>query len=125
MNDNCNKSNDPLLRLKQYYAFCKNQRSEGPDYELKSTLHHVRGNILPTSSRLVRPVVQSAASLTAESGNASSIPARSHTFVEMDHEIIPTFHCIKKGCCQLQAKVCVRSILKMVNRLVKLTQEVN
>ena len=42
----------------------------------------------------------------------SSIPARSHTFVEMDHEIISTVNLLpsadsfKKGCCQLQAKVC-------------------
>ena len=30
------------------------------------------------------------ASLTAAPGIASSIPARSHTFVEIDHEIIST-----------------------------------
>ena len=45
---------------------------------------------------------------------ASSIPARSHTFVETDHEIIstvillPSADSFKKGCCQLQAKVCAR-----------------
>ena len=45
---------------------------------------------------------------------ASSIPARSHTFVEIDHEIIsmvillPSADSFKKGCCQLQAKVCAR-----------------
>ena len=55
------------------------------------------------------------ASLTADSGVASSIPARSHTFVEIDHEIIttvillPSAESFKKGCCQLQAKVCARS----------------
>ena len=44
----------------------------------------------------------------------SSIPARSHTFVEIDHEIIstvillPSADSFKKGCCQLQAKVCAR-----------------
>ena len=55
-----------------------------------------------------------------ESGNrcdpglASSIPARSHTFVEIDHEIIsavillPSAESFKKGCCQLQAKVCAQ-----------------
>ena len=43
-------------------------------------------------------------------GVASSIPARSHTFVEIDHEIIstvillPSTESFKKGCCQLQAK---------------------
>ena len=55
------------------------------------------------------------ASLTADPGVASSIPARSHTFVEIDHEIIstvillPSSESFKKGCCQLQAKVCARS----------------
>ena len=50
------------------------------------------------------------ASLTADPGVASSIPARSHTFVEIDHEIIstaillPSAESFKKGCCQLQAK---------------------
>ena len=51
-------------------------------------------------------------------GVASSIPARSHTFVEIDHEIIstvillPSADLFKKGCCQLQAKVCARIIGK-------------
>ena len=55
------------------------------------------------------------ASLTADPGMASSIPARSHTFMEIDHEIIstvilfPSAESFKKGCCQLQAKVCARS----------------
>ena len=55
------------------------------------------------------------ASLTAVLGVASSIPAWSHTFVEIDHEIIstvillPSAESFKKGCCQLQAKVCARS----------------
>ena len=55
------------------------------------------------------------ASLTADPGVASSIPARSHTFVAIDHEIIstvvllPSAESFKKGCCQLQAKVCARS----------------
>ena len=54
------------------------------------------------------------ACLTAISGVASSIPARSHTFVEIDHGIIstvillPSADSFKKGCCQLQAKVCTR-----------------
>ena len=52
------------------------------------------------------------ASLTAYPGVASLIPARSHTFVEIDHEIIstvillPPAESFKKGCCQLQVKVC-------------------
>ena len=41
-------------------------------------------------------------------------PARPHTFVEIDHEIIstvillPSADSFKKGCCQLQAKVCAQ-----------------
>ena len=41
-------------------------------------------------------------------------PVRSHTFVEIDHEMIstvillPSADLFKKGCCQLQAKVCAR-----------------
>ena len=55
------------------------------------------------------------ASLTADPGVASSIPAGSHTFREIDHEIIstviplPPTESFKKGCCQLQVKVCSRS----------------
>ena len=54
------------------------------------------------------------ACLTAEPGVESSIPVRSHTFVEIDHEMIsmvillPSADSFKKGCCQLQAKVCAR-----------------
>ena len=54
------------------------------------------------------------ACLTADPGVASSIPARYHTFVEIDHEIIstvillPSAESFKKGCCQLQAKVCAQ-----------------
>ena len=54
------------------------------------------------------------ACLTAYPGVASSIPVLSHTFVEIDHEMIftvillPSADSFKKGCCQLQAKVCAR-----------------
>ena len=59
-------------------------------------------------------VAQSVTCLTADPGVASSIPVQSHTFVEIDHEIIstvillPSADLFKKGCCQLQAKVCAR-----------------
>ena len=52
--------------------------------------------------------------LTADPGVASSIPAPYHTFVEIDHEIfskvilLPSADLFKKGCCQLQAKVCAQ-----------------
>ena len=54
------------------------------------------------------------ACLTAYPGVASSIPVRSHSFVEIDHEMIstvillPSAESFKKGCCQLQVKVCAR-----------------
>ena len=66
------------------------------------------------------PVAQSVtclatdASLTTDPGLASLIPARSHTFVEIDREIIstvillPSAESFKKDFCQLQAKVCAR-----------------
>ena len=50
------------------------------------------------------------AKLTADPGVASSIPARSHTFVEIDHEIIstvillPSAESFKKGCCHYKRK---------------------
>ena len=55
------------------------------------------------------------ASLPADPGVTSAIPVRSHTFVEIDHEIIssvilpPSAESFKKGCCQLQANVFARS----------------
>ena len=78
--------------------------------------------ILPPSHLGIKPgrVAQSVtclatdACLTADPGVASSILARSHTFVEIDHEIIstvillPSADTFKKGCCQLQAKVCAQ-----------------
>ena len=54
------------------------------------------------------------ACLIADPGVASSIQIRSHTFVEIDHEMIstviflPSADSFKKGCCQLQAKVCAQ-----------------
>ena len=60
-------------------------------------------------------VAQSDFFLTPDPGVMSSIRAQSHTFVEIDNEIIstvillPSVESFKKGCCQLQAKVCARS----------------
>ena len=54
------------------------------------------------------------ACLTAIPRVASLIPARSHTFMEIDQEIIstvillPSADSFKKGFCQLQAKVCAQ-----------------
>ena len=54
------------------------------------------------------------ARVTADPRVASLIPARSHTFVEIDYDIIstvillPSTESFKKDCCQLQVKVCAR-----------------
>ena len=53
-------------------------------------------------------------SVTANPMIASSILARSHTFVEIDHEristviLLPSAESFKISCCQLQAKVCAQ-----------------
>ena len=79
-------------------------------------------SVLSTIAQVLRPgrVAQSVtclttdACLTADPGVASSIPVRSHTFVEIDHEkistviLLPSADSFKKGCCQLQAKVCAQ-----------------
>ena len=55
------------------------------------------------------------ACLIADLGVVSWTLAWSHTSVENDHEIIstvvllPSAESLKKGCCQLKAKVCARS----------------
>ena len=75
----------------------------------KKSIYHAEG-----PGRVAQSVTCLAADacLTADPGVASLIPARSHTFVEIDHEIIstiillPSADSFKKGCCQLQAKVC-------------------
>ena len=77
-------------------------------------LHQIRAQQFYTRGRIAQSVTCLAtdACLTADPGVASSIPARSHTFVEIDHEIIstvillPSADSFKKGCCQLQAKEC-------------------
>ena len=70
---------------------------------------------LPGSIAQSVTCLASDAYLTADPGVTSSMPARSHTFMEIDHEIISTViflssaDSFKKGCCQLQAKVCARN----------------
>ena len=84
---------------------------------------------ISTESRAVAQSITCLATdacLTADPGVASSIPVRSHTFVEIDHEMIsvvillPSADSFKKGCCQLLRKY-VHKLL--VNRLYKPAQE--
>ena len=66
------------------------------------------------------------ASLTADPGVMSSIPARSHTFVEIDYEIIstvillPSAESFKKGCCQYVQEVLVNCLFKLAQEKVYL-----
>ena len=58
--------------------------------------------------------------LTADPAVMSSNPTWSHTFVEIDYEIIstvillPSADPFKKGCCQLQVKVCAQSTVELL-----------
>ena len=80
--------------------------------------HNMLWVLKRTISMRPRPgrVAQSVTCLaTDESLTADPGVALSHTFVEIDHEIIstvillPSAESFKKSCCQLQAKVCARS----------------
>ena len=81
-------------------------------------------NTLAAPGRVAQSVTCLAtdACLTADPGVASSIPARSHTFVEIDHEIIstvihlPSADSFKKGFRSYKRKY-VHKLL--VNRLFK------
>ena len=76
--------------------------------------HSTTESLLPGRVAQLVTCLATDACLTADPGVASSIPARYHTFVEIDHEIIstvillPSADLFKKGCCQLQAKVCAQ-----------------
>ena len=76
---------------------------------------HSRQLLLPARVAQSATCLATDASLTANLGVVSSIPARSHSFVEIDYEIIstvilfPSAEAFMKDCCQLQAKVCARS----------------
>ena len=77
---------------------------EGPRWGQNIPAEDVLGRVAQSVTCLATD-----ACLTAIPGVASSIPARSHTFVEIDHEIISTIILLpspdsfKKVCCQFQA----------------------
>ena len=87
-----------------------------PGFEPRTPALHSTTLTMSPPGRVAQSVTCLAtdAFLTAIPGVASSITARSHTFVEIDHEIIstvillPSADLFKKDCCQLQAKVCAR-----------------
>ena len=100
-----------LPKLKMSLLILKNLK--------KLAKNHFRHSLFPqgcSPGRVAQSVkcLATDACLTADPGVASSIPARSHTCVEIDHEIIstvillPSADSFKKGNCQLQAKVCAQ-----------------
>ena len=121
-----NGSNFPTLPGRMLYMYTHRLKktcllASDLGYKLDTSLHfcnfytiHIPGRVAQSVTCLARGLATDA-SLTADPGVASSIPARSHTFVEIDHEIIstvillPSAESFQKGFCQLQAKVCARS----------------
>ena len=68
--------------------FAKSQQATAFEKKKLSSFHLNKFTILTTF--LPGRVAQSVACLTADPGVASSILVRSHTFVEIDHEMIST-----------------------------------
>ena len=63
-------------------------------------------------------------SLTADTGVASLIPARSHTFVEIDHEIVSTVILLnQEGLLSVTSESMCTKYNVLVNRLFKLAHE--
>ena len=99
--------------MKMYLASMQKAKKKKRTSEYK---HAGKATIIILPGRVTQSVTCLAtdACLTTDPGVASSIPVRSHTFVAIDHEIIstvillPSADLFKKGCCQLQVKVCAQ-----------------
>ena len=82
-------------------------------YFRPSLSYHLSLRPLPCSA--VRNVSGNRCKSDCRSRGHEFDPGRSHTFVEIDHEIIftvilhPSAESFKKGCCQLQTNVCAQS----------------
>ena len=89
----------------------------------KYFLHHknnLPGRVAQTVTCLATDV-----SLTADPGVTSPIPARSHTFMEIDHEIISTVNLLPSADSRRVVVIYKRKYVheEMVNRLFKLAQK--
>ena len=75
--------------------------------------------------KIIRPRSAVGNCLTADPGVASSIPARSHTFIEMDHEIISTAILLPSADSRRVFVSDKRKYVQevLVNRLVKLSRK--
>ena len=69
--------------------------------KVAASMHRVKQKFLTTISSPNR-VAQSVTCLTADPGVVSLILARSHTFVDIDHEIISMVIFLTSAYCQLQ-----------------------
>ena len=102
---------------------CKNYESH------KMNVDMLYSNLLKLGvpGLVVKPVTCLAADmcLTADPGVASSIPARSHTFLEIDHEIISTVILLSSADSRRVVVSYKRNYVHkvLVNRLVKLSQK--
>ena len=98
--------NSESTKLYHHLRIDGNRNYLGLKFNLSQIFEHLFKKKLP--GRIAQSVTCLAtdACLTADPGVASSIPAWSHTFVEIDHEIIstvvllPSADPFKKGCCQ-------------------------
>ena len=103
--------------MKRQHRYYKIKKKTGDPQHVKCYLdlkHQVQKRHLPGRVAQSVTCLATDACLTAIPGVANSIPARSHTFMEIDHEIIstvillPSADLFKKGCYQLRVKVCAR-----------------
>ena len=90
-------------------------------YGLRSAIVALCIDIDLLSFHIEKPVMclTTDARLTADPGVASSIPAETHTFVEIDHEIISTVIHSRRVVVSHKKKY----VQLLVNRLFKLAQE--
>ena len=106
-----------LLKIKISLKFNMVAFSQSSVRHIKITLFTCYNLLITVSSteKIWPSLIKFCYSQYFPDGVASLIPAWSHSFVEIDHEIIstvfllPASESFKKGCCQLQAKVCAPS----------------
>ena len=92
------QANDgPLIMVFGYYLPSSTKKTQKNSVKVGPLLTKLSGSahgILQSfyKAMWLGPIAQPEASPTADSGVASSIPAQSHTFFEIDHEIISMFN---------------------------------
>ena len=111
MNNNCNKSNDPLHRLKRNYAFCQNQRPEGPDYEIKSALYQCTGKCFSNLLGVTRPRSAVDSESDCRSRGREFDPGPVPYFRGDGYEVISTLPLIQEGLLSVTSEsICAKYI---------------